>query len=189
MYTINNILNGIFVLSLTIAAVFFVKDISHVIDLIKTIIKTGDNLERWKMGIINLDDIHSLTPREFEYWCGEFISTLGYSNIKQTAIGPDGGKDITCKFNKVATYVECKRYRYDTSADYKVDEQICKKLVGSMVHDRVTHGLIITSGLILGTCTEYVKSLPKEFEINLIDGNKLVELYIRLHSIQQKISA
>lgn len=189
MESLNEILNGIFMLTLTIAAVFFVKDISYVIDLIKAILSKRRNLQRWKEGLINLDDIHGLTPREFEYWCGEFISTIGYNHIKQTAHGPDGGKDIICKFNNKDTYVECKRYSYSPNASYIVDEQIPKKLVGAMVHDRVTSGLIITSGRISEECINYVRSLPYDIEIELIDGGRIVELYSTLHSMQQRNTA
>ncbi|WP_139902583.1 restriction endonuclease [Clostridium thermarum] len=189
MYTLYNFLNGIFVLSITIAAIFFIKDISYAIDLVKAILRTRENLDRWKMGLINLDDVHSLTPREFEYWCGEFISNLGYSNIKQTPMGPDGGKDIICRYNNLDTYVECKRYLYDSYAKHKVDEHVCKKLVGAMVHDGISHGVIITSGIIVDGCYKYIKSLPKGIDIKFIDGKALVELYWKLHSKQKRSSA
>lgn len=189
MYTLDNFLNGIFILSITLAAIFFIKDISYTIDLVKTLLRNMENLERWKMGLINLDDVHSLTPREFEYWCGEFISTLGYTNIKQTPMGPDGGKDIICRYNNLDTYVECKRYLYDSYAKHKVDEQVCKKLVGAMVHDEISHGVIITSGIIADDCYNYIKSLPEGLDIRLIDGKALVELYSKLHSKQQRASA
>jgi HJR/Mrr/RecB family endonuclease len=189
MYTLDSFLNGFFVLAAIIAAIYFIKDITYVIDLVKAVINTRENLERWKLGLINLDDVHSLTPREFEYWCGEFISTIGYSNIKQTPIGPDGGKDIICRYDTIDTYVECKRYWHNPYAEFKVDEQTCKKLVGAMVHDEISHGIIITSGIIVDDCNDYIKSLPEGIEVKLIDGSDLVELYSILHSKQQKASA
>ena len=136
------IFKPLFCISLFFAVLFLMKDISYTFKLIRTMSKTKANLERWRNGNITLDDICSLSPREFEYWCGEFISNLGYSNINQTSKGPDGGRDMTCKFHGKAAYVECKRYWFSSSAIHKVDEQICRKLTGAMVHDQIPYGLI-----------------------------------------------
>ena len=38
--------------------------------------------------------VHKLTPHEFEIWCSEYLSKLGFTNILLLPIGPDGGKDI-----------------------------------------------------------------------------------------------
>lgn len=179
------IFKPLFGIALFFVVLFLIKDISYTLKLIKTINKTKANLERWMKGNINLDDINSLTPHEFEYWCGEFISNLGYSNIKQTPKGPDGGKDITCKFHGKTAYVECKRYWFSSSSIHKVDEQICRKLTGAMVHDQISYGLIITSGIISDECQDYTRALPNGHKIKLIDGSKIVELYSMLHSKQQ----
>ena len=41
--------------------------------------------------------VHKLTPHEFEIWCSEYLSKLGFTNILLLPIGPDGGKDIICE--------------------------------------------------------------------------------------------
>ena len=41
--------------------------------------------------------VHRLTPHEFEIWCSEYLSKLGFNNIILLPLGPDGGKDIICE--------------------------------------------------------------------------------------------
>jgi Predicted endonuclease distantly related to archaeal Holliday junction resolvase and Mrr-like restriction enzymes len=175
----------IFYITLIITILGCLNFISLTNKLVKSINYSKNNLRRWKQGQINLDDIHSLTPREFEFWCGEFLSNIGYYKIEQSLMGPDGGKDIICFFNGEKTYVECKRYIYSESAKYIVDIQICKKLVGAMVHDEVVRGIVITSGVIKKGCKEYIESLPKRYKVEIYDGDRIVKEYIKLHNRQK----
>lgn len=182
MYSLKQLSNFIVFVFFIITFKVCVDFIYSLYQLLKNVKFTQDNLKRWKQGIINIDDIHDLTPREFEFWCGEFISNLGYKKIEQSQMGPDGGKDIICFLNDEKTYVECKRYSYSKSAKFIVDVQICKKLVGAMVHDNVLRGIIITSGIIKEDCAEYIRSLPKEYSIELYDGSKIIKEYQELHN-------
>ena len=49
--------------------------------------------------------VHKLTPHEFEIWCSEYLSKLGFTNIILLPIGPDGGKDIICEKDSEKFYV------------------------------------------------------------------------------------
>jgi len=173
----------------SVAIIKIINTMKLVKDLISTLTLTRENLKRWKKGLINLNDIHDLTPREFEYWCGEFISSLGYTSIEQAPKGPDGGKDIICKLNGKKVYVECKQYSFDLNAQYIVDEQISKKLIGAMAHDKVMDGMIITSGRINSDSHIYINSLPKGYNVLLVDGEKLVNLYTNMHTAEEQKSA
>lgn len=186
MFILDEIGRIIFYTSIIIATITCLKFISVSIKLVKKINKTQKNLKRWKQGLINLDDIHSLTPREFEFWCGEFLYNQGYSKIEQTPLDPDGGKDIICVYNNKKTYIECKRYIYSNTAKLIVDAQICKKLVGAMVHDNVSRGIVITSGIISKNSKEYINSLPDGYYIELYDGERIVKEYKKLRDFQKK---
>ena len=59
--------------------------------------------------------VHRLTPHEFEIWCSEYLSNIGFNNIVVLPLGPDGGKDIICEKNSEKFYVECKRYSISDS--------------------------------------------------------------------------
>jgi restriction endonuclease Mrr len=177
MWVLTNIDLFIFFIALAVAVFPTVKFIYLIIDLIKAVINNRKNLNRWKNGKVLLQDLHHLTPREFELWCGDFIKKLGYTDIVHSPSGADGGKDIVCKKFGDTTYIECKRFGHGLGAPYKVDEQICKKLIGSMVHDEVKKGMIITTGTIDNSAVEYMNTLPKGYEIELLDGNDILRQY------------
>lgn len=182
------------VLSIIENAVFYLL-------LIPVILKMGDALmltlrlvhlrlnmlkeqQRWSQGIIELDDLYHLTPREFEYWCGEIIEKLGYSNIEHSKSSVDSGKDIECRKNLLPVYVECKRFYYSQNAEYAVTSEVCKKLVGAMVHDGITKGMIITTGIITRDAVDYIRTLPQMYDITLLSGKDLIEQYSQVQNLE-----
>ena len=76
---------------------------------------------------------YRLTPHEFEIWCSEYLSNLGFTNIMVLPIGPDAGKDIICEKNSEKFYIECKRY----SPNRYISSFQVEKLLGSMISDNV----------------------------------------------------
>jgi hypothetical protein len=179
----------VFYLILAITTVLVLKNLILAKELVQIILRNKRNLIRWKKGIINLEDIKALTPREFQYWCGEFISRLGYSSIKQLSENEEDGKDIVCQLGPKPVYVKCERHIHNKGVIDKIDLDICKKLVGSMTHDGVTIGIIITSGIILEECQKYIESLPTKYRIDLIDGETIIKLYSTLHEKEQTETA
>lgn len=149
-------------------------------------------LERFKClySIYSRRHLYALTPREFEKWTALLLKELGYENVKVTPETNDGGKDIVCEKNGEKIYVECKRFLYGelaklkkekadekgTSYD-KVGREITQKLVGAMVADNVHKGMVITTGELLDNAKEYVEKLPEEYQVKLIDGEKLCKIY------------
>lgn len=138
--------------------------------------------------IINLEEIHNLTPREFELWCVFFMKKLGYKDVEITPAGPDGGKDIICKKDDAIVYVECKRYMPEENASYVINTPIVKKLVGAMVGDNVKHGIIITTGTVEETARQFTDTLNDDISIKIIDGEELVSLYNDSEQIDPKYS-
>lgn len=140
--------------------------------------KTEKNNREWlKYGFLSKHDLHHLDPFEFEKWCAEFLEKLGYTDVVVTSERIDGGKDIICKYNGEIVYVECKRYLDDPETPFQVSRDIVQKLVGAMVGDGIHHGIIITTGIITDRSIEYVKNLPEEYKVDLIDGDTLIKLY------------
>jgi HJR/Mrr/RecB family endonuclease len=177
MWVLTNIDLFIFFIVIALATLPTVRFTYLTMDLIKAVINNRKNLNRWKIGKISLQDLHHLTPREFEFWCGDFIKKLGYMDVVYSPNGADGGKDIICKKFGDTAYIECKRFESSLSTPFKVDEQICKKLVGSMVHDGIKKGMIITTGIIDSSAIEYINTLPKGYELELLDGNDILRQY------------
>ena len=130
------------------------------------------NIERLKHGIIKIEDLQELTPDEFEHWCERFLVKEGFYNICATPKGSEVGKDIICKKGNELYYVDCKSFLYN-----QLDIDIVKKLVGSMVSEKVTKGIIITSGTFTKEAIVYVKTLPSQYKILMYAGKDLVKDY------------
>ena len=112
---------------------------------------------------------HRLTPHEFEIWCSEYLSNLGFTNIMVLPIGPDAGKDIICEKNSEKFYIECKRY----SPNSYISSFLVEKLLGSMISDNVKNGLIITTGDLSKEAKDTLKKIKKPYNINVITSNEL----------------
>ena len=120
---------------------------------------------------INLNsELHNLSPREFELWCGEFLKGKGYRNVVVSSLGPDGGVDIKCTYDDELIYVECKRYAFSSTAKLKVDSDIIRKLVGAMKGNDVKRGMIITTGIVTEDAFKFIETLPKQYNIEVVDG-------------------
>ena len=112
---------------------------------------------------------HRLTPHEFEIWCSEYLSNLGFTNIMVLPIGPDAGKDIICEKNSEKFYIECKRY----SPNSYISSFQVEKLLGSMISDNIKNGLIITTGDLSKEAKDTLKKIKKLYNINVITSNEL----------------
>jgi restriction system protein len=143
--------------------------------------KEKENHDEWlKFGLLSVKDLHDLEPIEFEQWCADYLERQGYSNVEVTPEKTDGGKDIICWLGSKKFYVECKRYLYNENAEFRVTRDIVQKLVGAMVGDNVQHGIIITTGIITPRSYEYAEALPKNIDIELIDGIELINRFRKL---------
>lgn len=92
------------------------------------------------------------TPRQFEIFCYELFKALGY-RAYLTPPGPDGGKDVIVNNN---TYVECKRYNSSI-----IGREICQKLLGALIADKMKEGIIFTNGKINQNAIEFMKKTDK----------------------------
>ena len=112
---------------------------------------------------------HRLTPHEFEIWCSEYLSNLGFTNRMVLPLGPDAGKDIICEKNSEKFYIECKRY----SPNSYISSFQVEKLLGSMISDNIKNGLIITTGDLSKEAKDTLKKIKKPYNINVITSNEL----------------
>ena len=113
--------------------------------------------------------VHRLTPHEFEIWCGEYLSKLGFTNILLLPLGPDGGKDIICEKNSQKFYVECKRYSLNNS----ISTLQVEKLLGAMISDNINNGIIITTGSISDDVKSILSKINKPYNIKIISSVEL----------------
>ena len=141
------------------------------------------NIERLKHGIIQIEDLHELTPNEFEHWCADFLGKEGFNNLYITPKGSDDGKDIICNKANDIYYVECTKFVLSQSEKHQIDIEIVKKLIGSMASEKITNGIIITSGIFTKDAINYIETLPKPYNILMYNGEDLVEDYNELNKL------
>lgn len=112
---------------------------------------------------------HRLTPREFEIWCSEYLTHLGFTNIFLLPPSPDGGKDIICENESEKYYVECKRFSLNNS----ITPLIVEQLLGAMIADNIFNGLIITTGEISDETKDLLTKIKKPYSIKIISSSEL----------------
>ncbi|WP_294386954.1 restriction endonuclease [uncultured Clostridium sp.] len=113
--------------------------------------------------------LHKLTPHEFDVWCSEYLSSLGFTNIILLPIGSDTGKDIICEKDSEKYYVECKRF----SSDNSISPFHIEKLLGVMISDNINNGIIITTGTISEDSQCILSKVNKLYNIQVISSNEL----------------
>lgn len=152
---------------IVICILLLISPLSKFIGALSDTIK---NLRKY-LSKINLNsELHNLSSREFELWCGEFLKGKGYRDVKVSPSGPDGGVDIRCSYEGEEIFVECKRYTLSSSAEFKVDTDIIRKLLGAMEGKGVKRGMVITTGIVTEDALEFIKTLPEKYNIEIIDG-------------------
>ena len=147
---------------------------------LKEIRSKKEYIEDLRFGVLSKKDLHNYTPYEFEHWCAEFLEKQGFTDIFVTASGEDGGKDIVCKKGTEPYHIECKRYSFLKNAEFKVDLGAARKLVGSMEANGIKNGLIITTGYAASEAIEYFNTLPKDYQVSIIDGDELTKQYLAI---------
>lgn len=123
-------------------------------------------------------------PKAFENWISKVLQIFNYKDIRVTPAHDEGGKDVTCldkEGHKV--YVECKLWNPD-NFDSKVGRPETQKLAGAMLADGVKKGLIITTAAFSDEARQYVKKLPKEYDIQLMDGDELMQKLYQVRKLQ-----
>lgn len=95
------------------------------------------------------DDLHDLTPRQFEELIAELLRDMGYE-AKLGPRGRDGGIDVyaerALETGPELVFVQCKRYREDN----KVAQSVVKQLFADVTTKGASRGLIVTTSSFTG---------------------------------------
>ncbi|HFC11671.1 MAG TPA: restriction endonuclease [Anaerolineae bacterium] len=116
---------------------------------------------------VSVDILYALSPYDFEHFVGQVFRRKGYDVTLRGRSG-DMGVDLEIRKrsdNKKAV-VQCKRYRNT------VGPETIRELYGTMLHERVAHGFLVTTASISKAGREWAKNKP----LTLIDGATLVRI-------------
>lgn len=119
-----------------------------------------------RQATMTLEELISLSPRDFEHYVAHLFTRRGFAVTVRGRSGDLGvDLEITQPDGRRAI-VQCKRYRHAIGPD------IVRELFGTMVHEMVHHGFLVTTAEISTAAREWAKGKP----ITLIDGPTLVRL-------------
>lgn len=108
--------------------------------------------------------IYSMSSRQFEEFVADLFERDGYrvSLTKQTH---DGGKDMfvveNSRLGKFVYYVECKKH----SAVRPVGVRLVRELYGTVIADRATAGLLVTSSYFSDEAKEFTEQIRTQLSL------------------------
>lgn len=115
--------------------------------------------------------IKYMDGRKFEIFSQWLFKNMEkYKTVTLTPAEYDEGKDLILIDNDDNTiFVECKRYTESATftEQYMIGREICQKLVGAIVADGITNGIIITTGNIHKNAWNYIVKLEKNSNIKI----------------------
>jgi restriction system protein len=113
----------------------------------------------------SLDSIRAITWQEFEQLVAEAYRRQGYlAEVVGTTYG-DGGVAIRLRRRDELALVQCKQWR-----SYSVSVTVIREMLGVVVSERATRGIVITSGRFTQEARRFGESNPM---IQLIDRRDL----------------
>lgn len=134
-----------------------------------------ESIESQKQGIsgtITLDQLKDMDPYEFERFVTRLLRHMGM-RAETTVASGDGGVDIRAVDPRPILggryIVQVKRYQGTVGPSYVRD------LFGTMMHEHLTKGVMITTGNYGPTAIEFARGKG----IDLIDGHELMDLIRR----------
>lgn len=121
--------------------------------------------------------VHELTDRQFEELAAEMYEREGY-NVVLTQQTRDGGKDLIISeknnLGDLLIYGQCKKNR----PDRPVDINVVKNLHSTVIIDKATAGVVITSSYFSPDADKLAEQI--KHQMNLID-------FVRLNKIIEKL--
>jgi len=123
--------------------------------------------------------IYDLTPRQFEEFVAELMEKRGY-RVDLTKATRDGGKDlIVANHHDIGNfifYIECKKY----APSNPVGVNLVRELAGTVLADRVTAGIMVTSSYFSPDAVIFSSQL--KHQLSLVDFLKLKDWINETHN-------
>jgi restriction system protein len=132
-------------------------------------------LVRRYQAIDSLLDKYKGKETDFEYYVAYLYELLGYK-VKVTPPSNDGGKDIVMWRNSLKAVVEVKLY----AKSNKVSRPMIQKLHSAMIDCEADEAIFVTTS----EFTEPAIKYAEKFNIQAVNGNKLVRLIDRVNKFQ-----
>lgn len=118
------------------------------------------------------EKIRELSWEEFEELIEAYYRHFGFRVRREGGAGPDGGVDVRITSPNDEIYlVQCKQWRAQ-----RVGVKIVRELYGVVAADNAKGGIVVT----VGSFTREAEEFASGIEMELIDGNRLEEMFREL---------
>lgn len=117
-----------------------------------------------------IEELYSLSPREFEEYTQQLLIHMGYENVVLTPYVNDKGIDLFCERNGEKIAVQCKKYKGTVGSPEIIS------FIGAMSNAHVDSGIFITTGMF----SFEAESLAAKNPILLINRVRLAKIVIDL---------
>lgn len=154
---------------------------NKLLEILNNKLENNNKTEWFKYAFLSRKHLVGLSISYFQDWCVCFLKRLGYSNFKIVPVCKNENyKDIICLKENKTTYVSCILTKeIDEKQDdyFIVGRPELQKFIGTMEHDNIFDGILITTGDFSSDALAYVDSLPEKFSIKLFDGITLTQTH------------
>lgn len=124
--------------------------------------------------------LEGMSWREFEQLVGESFRRQGFSVEETGGGGADGGMDLVLSRGSDRYFVQCKLWKAR-----QVGVVTVRELYGVMAAQSAAGGYVVTSGVF----TDEAKRFAKGREIELIDGDRLMEMIGAQRASAEKVGS
>jgi restriction endonuclease Mrr len=111
-----------------------------------------------------LNQLGTMSPREFEEFIALLFRRMGYA-VRITTASVDKGIDLFLERDGRTAIVQCKKYKG------KVGQPVVRDFYGTMIHNRVHQGYIVTTGRFSLPAQNWTRGK----QIHLVDGAELMD--------------
>jgi len=123
---------------------------------------------------LTLENLKSMSPKEFEYTTAEILRRLGYKDVKVIGSSGDLGVDILAYKDGKKVAVQCKKY-----ITKKVTSPEIQLFIGMMVTEyKADKGLYVTTSYY--TRDAYRLAMKHKDKLEIWTGRTLAEILLRL---------
>lgn len=130
-----------------------------------------------------VNSLNRLTPKEFQIWCSEYLSYLGYSDIILSPISSEQSTDTTfilCTKEKKSYYVQCER----NPDNNLITSRDVENLLGILISKSLSNGIIISTSSLSKDTLTFIETLPKQYSIQTILLNTIDESSLNNYPLQ-----
>lgn len=119
----------------------------------------------------NLESIRDLPWRQFEELVAEAFRRDGFTVIENAYAGADGGVDIRLRKSGESYLVQCKNWRKQ-----RIGVATVREMFGVLAAESAGGVFIVCSGTFTAEAVRFAEGKP----INLVDGDKLMRMIVRV---------